>query len=162
MNSSFWEFLNESGVLEKGNDEEIKEVKKAYRKKYFSEFKRKQRKNNPEFTIHFSKSNHEYEQIVRAAKKHNLSIPFFIKSASLAYLNRSYVVPNRLMIAKLEQLLSNCLNEIKSISIKRENFWERGQKLERIEKIISELEEEMTKVFRDPSLYSHDHQNKIT
>jgi len=160
-NSPFWEFLNASGVLEKGNDEEIKSVKKTYRKKYFKEFKRKQRKNNPEFTVHFSKLGHEYEQIISAAKKHDLSIPAFIKSAAIAYLNRTYIVPNRLMIAHLEQLLSDCLNEVKSISIKRERFWEREQKLERIEKIIERLEEEMNQVFRNPSLYSHDHQNKI-
>ncbi len=161
-NSPMWEYLEASGVLEKGSDEEIKAVKKDYRKKYFLEFKQKQRRNKPEYTVHFTKSNGELGRIVAAAKKHHLTVPALLKSAAFAYLERTYIVPNRLMVAHLEQLLSDCLNEIKSISHTKERFWEREQKLDRIERRIQKLESQMNEVFRNPTLFSHDHQNQIT
>lgn len=156
-NSPMWEFLEASGVLEKGSDEEIKAVKKAYRKKYFLEFKQKQRRNKPEYTIHFSKPSGELGRITEAAKKHHLSVPAFLKSAAFAYLERTYIVPNRLMVAYLEQLLSDCLNEVKAISKTKERFWEREQKLDRIEKRIEKLESQVNELFCNPTLYSHDH-----
>ena len=152
-----WDYLEKSGVLEHGNDAEIKAVKREYRKKYFLEFKRQQRKNNPEFTVHFSKGDGQYSRIAEASKKHHLSIPAFLKAATMAYLERNYIVPNRLMVAHLEQLLSDCLNEIKKISDRKERFWERQEKLDRIEKCIARLENQMSEAFRNPSLYSHDH-----
>ncbi|MEO8087791.1 MAG: hypothetical protein ABI763_13275 [Bacteroidota bacterium] len=161
-NSPMWEFLQASGVLEKGSDEEIKAVKKEYRKKYFLEFKKKQRKNKPEFTLHFSNANGEYERIRQASRKHHVSIPSFIKSAAFAYLERTYLVPNRLMVAHLEKLLADCLNEIKSIANTKERFWEREQKLDRIERRIEKLETDVSELFRNPTLLTHDHQNQIT
>lgn len=160
--SLFWDYLDASGVLEKGSDEEIKAVKKAYRKKYFLEFKQDQRKNKPEFTVHFDKNNGELERITEAAKKHQQSIPGFIKNAAFAYLEQRYIVPNRLMVAHLEQILSDCLNEIKSISTRKERFWEREEKLDRIEKRIGSLESAMMDAFHNPSLYTHDNQNQIS
>jgi hypothetical protein len=157
-----WEYLEASGVLAKGSDAEIKAIKKTYRKKYFLEFKQRQRKNKPEFTVHFIKSNGELGRITEAAKKHRTSIPAFLKSAAFAYLERTYIVPNRLMVAHLEQLLSDCLNEIKSIAQTKERFWEREQKLDRIDKRIEKLEAQVNELFCNPTLFSHDHQNKIT
>jgi len=154
-----WEYLGASGVLERGIEEEIKAVKKAYRKKYLLEFKQKQRKNKQEYIVHFSKTNGEQGRILGAAKKRNLSVPAFLISAAFAYLERTYIVPNRLMVANLEQLLSDCLNEIKSISKTKERFWEREQRIDRIEQRIEKLETQINEVFRNPALFSHDHQN---
>lgn len=161
-NSPMWEYLEASGVLEKGSDEEIKAVKKAYRKKYFLEFKQKQRRNKPEYTVTLSKTSGELGRITEAAKKHHLSVPALLKRATFAYLERRYIVPNRLMVAHLEQLLSDCLNEIKSISHTKERFWEREQKLDRIERRIEKLESQVNELFQNPTLFSHDHQNQIT
>lgn len=161
-NNPMWEYLEVSGVLEKGSDEEIKAVKKAYRKKYFLEFKQKQRRNKPEYTVTLSKTGGELGRITEAAKKHHLSVPAFLKSAAFAYLERKYIVPNRLMVALLEQLLSDCLNEVKAISKTKERFWEREQKLDRIEKRIEKLEAQVNELFCNPTLFSHDHQNQIT
>ena len=159
--SALWEFLDASGVLEKGCDAEIKAVKKAYRKKYFTEYKHRQRQNKKEFAVRFEKSSGELGRMQDAAVKHHLSVPAFIKSAAHAYLERTYIVPNRLMVAHLEQLLSDCLNEIKTIAVNKERFWEREQKLDRIERCIVTLEDRMNEVFQNPHLYSHDHKNKI-
>jgi len=160
--SPLWKYLESSGVLEKGSDEDIKAAKRAYRKKYFLDFKRNQRHNRPEFAVRFSKDDGELKRIVEAAKKHQLSVSLFLKNAAFAYLQRSYIVPNRLMVAHLEQLLADCLNDIKSISNHKERFWERESKLDRIERRIVKLEGEVRDLFHNPTLFSHDHQNQIS
>jgi hypothetical protein len=160
--SKLWEYLEASGVLEKGSDEEIKAVKRAYRKKYFLEYKKKQRSSKPEYTIKFSKSNGEHATVTLAAKRHKLTVTAFIHSATLAYLRNSYIVPDRIQIARLELLLSECLNEIKTlVKPKKRFFWEREQKFERIEKRIEKLEVQINEIFRNPPMLSNDRQNQI-
>ena len=160
--SKLWEYLESTGVLEKGSDEEIKAAKRAYRKRYFLEYKQKQRRFKPEYTIKFSKGNGEYASVTAAAKRHNLTITAFIHSATLAYLRNTYLVPDRIQIARLELLLSECLNEIKTIVKPKEKFfWERDRKLDAIEKRIEKLEVQINEVFRNPPLFSHDRQNQI-
>ena len=161
-NGKLWEYLESAGVLEKGSDEEIKVAKKAYRKQYLLLFKQKQRIIKPEYIITFSKENGEYDRITLAAKRHKMTVTAFVHSASLAYLSNAFVVPDRLQIARLELLLSEALNEIKTIVKPKEKFfWEREQRLERIEKRIEKLEVQIDEVFRNPPLISHDRQNQI-
>jgi hypothetical protein len=161
-NSGIWEYLDSVGVLEKGSDEEIKAAKKAYRKKYFLAYKQKQRVNKPEYTINFKKENGEHERIFLAAKKHRMTVTSFIRSSALAYLTQTFLVPNREQVARLEQLLSECLNEVKAIVSGREKyFWQRQDKLDQIEKRIQKLEGEINEIFRNPPLLHHDHQNQI-
>ena len=139
--SGMWAFLEECGVLEKGSDAEIKEAKRAYRKKYFLKYKREQRSKRPEFTICLLKNNGDFDTIQKAAKKHKMTMTAFIRTATLAYIRKTYVVPDRLQIAHLEQLLSDCLNEIQTIVHTKEKFfWERERKLDLIEKRIIALE----------------------
>jgi hypothetical protein len=157
-----WEYLNSVGVLEKGTDDEIKAAKRAYRKRYFLEYKQRQRINKPEYTITFSKGNGEHGRIITVAKKHKMSVPAFIHSAVLAYMNQTFVVPDRLQVARLEQLLSECLNEIKTIVREKERFfWQREQKFEAIEKRIERLEFQINDALRNPPLAKHDYQNQI-
>jgi hypothetical protein len=117
-----WKYLDESGVLEKGSDSEIKAIKREYRKKYFLNYKREARKEKPEYIISFSKKNGEYERIVIAAKRHRRTVTSFIREATLAYIEQRFLVPNPLQIAELEFLLSDCLNEVKKIVDKKTNF----------------------------------------
>ena len=153
--SKLWDYLESTGVLEKGSEDEIKNVKKEYRKKYFFDYKKKQRSTKPEYTINFSKDNGEYESVVRGAKRHKMTITAFIHSSTLAYLQNTYIVPDKLQIAKLEQLLSDCLNEIKTIIRPKEKYaWERERKFEDIEKRIEKLEKQISDVFRNPPLLS--------
>ena len=160
-NKGLWEYLEATGVLEKGTDEEIKAVKHAYRKKYLLTFKQRQRAIKPEYTINFSKKTGEYDRVAQAATRHNMSLTAFTRSSVLAYLDRTYVVPNSAQIARLEQNLSECLNEIKTITQTKEKyFWEREQKLEAIEKRIEKLEVQINTIFRTPPLFN-DRQNKI-
>ncbi len=160
--SGMWQYLDSVGVLEKGNDEEIRVAKRDYRKKYFLLYKQKQRLNKPEFTVCFSKENGEYDRIAIAAKKHKMPITAFLRLASLSYLTRTYIVPDRGQIARLEQYLSDCLNEVKTIvSTKERFFWDREQKLIAIEKRIERLEIQISEVFRNPPLLYNDHQHQI-
>jgi len=146
-----WEYLDSTGVLEWGNDEAIKKAKKAYRKIYFTKQKRKQRAAKREFCIRFSKENGEFIKITHEAKQHNLKISEFIKSAVMAYINQSFVVPDHWQVAELEQLLSQCLNEIQSIVKQKERYsFNREYKYELIEKRIEKLESEIHSVLKNP------------
>jgi len=159
-NSKLWEYLVSVGV-DTGSDEEIKSAKRAYRKKYLLNYKQKQRTVKPEYAVKFSKGNGEYEKVNRAAKMHSMTITGFIHSTVLAYISNTYVVPDRTQVAHLEQLLSDCLNEIKTIARPKEKyFWDRERKFEAIEKRIEKLEIQINEVFRNPPLL-HDRQNKI-
>ena len=161
--SPLWKYLDELGILEKGSDFEIKAAKKEYRKKYLTNYKKRQREHKPEFTINFSKAKGEYETILIAAKKHKRTPASFIRSAVFAYLQQSFIVPNIQQVVMLEQLLSDCLNEIKSITSKRDQFfWDKEQKIEMMEKRIVRLEAEISRLFRNPPLLAnHDHQNQV-
>lgn len=150
-NSEIWAYLNASGVLEKGTEEDIKKVKKAYRKQYLLNFKRKQRAKKPEFAVSLSKDNGEYSKISAVAKTHKTSVPAFLRMATLAYINKTYIVPDRLLVARLEQLLSQCINEIQLIVHQKERyFWGKEQKFKDIEKRIKTLEVEITEAFKHP------------
>lgn len=151
-NRGMWEYLESiPGLLERGNDLEIKEAKKAFRKKYLTEYKRKQRSERDEFMIDFVKDSIDYGLISTEAKKHNLSVPTLLRSATLAYLKQTFIVPNKAQIAQMEVLLSECLNEIQSIIKRKERFYfDREQKYELIEKRIVLLENELSKYLRQP------------
>jgi hypothetical protein len=160
--SKLWEYLHACGVLENGSDAEIKEAKRTYRKNYFLEYKRKARIDKPEYIISFSKKNGEIEKVLKASKKHGLKPSTFIHQAVLAYINQRFLVPHPSQIALLEQLLSECLNEIKLIvKIKERHFWQYDEKIEKIEKRITLLEQDISNVLRNPILISNDYKNQI-
>lgn len=160
--SELWKYLDTLGVLDNGNESAIKDAKRRYRKQYFQNYKRKQRALKPEFIVPLSKSNGEYSRVVTAAKRHNISPTAFLKQATMAYLSQTFLVPDRLQVAQLELLLSECLNEIRSIVKQKERFfWDLDQKYTRIEKRIEKLEGDIDRVFRNPPL-THDNKNKIT
>lgn len=181
-----WDYLDASGVLERGIDEEIKQAKKAYRKQYFTLHKRKIRAKRKEYTISFSNENGELLKLVYTASKHKMKITSFLKSAVMAYIDKTYVVPDRYQIAEIEQALSQCLNEIQTMVKQKERFnFQQEYKYERIEKRIIQLESDIHTILRNPFtipelikkkiaekpalkdelltlLNNHDYQNKIT
>lgn len=160
--SAMWYYLDALGVLENGTEEEIKMAKKAYRKEYYLSYKRNQRATKPEFTISFTNKNGEYTKVKRGAERHKMTITAFIRSSVLAYIDQKYLVPNQDQIANLEQILSQCLNEIsKIVSAKEKYHWEREQKFEAIEKQIEGLESVISQIFRNPPLITNDNQNQI-
>ncbi len=161
--SPLWEYLEASGVLEYGSDEEIKAVKREYRKKYLLLYKRAKRGSTKEYTITLNKESRELLLLMKSAKIHSLTVPEFIRQSALAYCEQKYLIPHPYMVAELEQLLSDCLNEIRVLATKRDRFfWDTEMKLERVEKRIIKLEEAINTLFRNPpKLPSHDYQNQV-
>ncbi|MFH2141273.1 MAG: hypothetical protein ABIJ97_02535 [Bacteroidota bacterium] len=161
-NSGLWEYLERTGILENGTDDEIKAARKTYRKEYLLKYKQKQRKHKPEFTVNFSNEKGEFYKVKNAAKNHKMTITSFIRKATIAYLNQKYIVPNLDQIVRLEQILSQCLNEIQSIvKVKDRFFWESDKRLEIIENRIAKLETEINDVFRNPPLVKQSTQNQL-
>ncbi len=145
------QFLDDSGVLVNGNDEEIKAARRAYRKKYLAEYKQQQRKENPEFAVLLSTQNGEHGKIVGAACRHKVSVPAFLKMATLAYLNKTFISPDREVVSRLAQLLTNCLNEVQVIAQTKSSYpWQIDEKYVAIEKRIADLENEIRKLFQFP------------
>jgi hypothetical protein len=151
-NRAMWQYLESiDGLLERGNDTEIKEAKKAYRKAYLLKYKQKQRSEKPEFNVSFSNEGGEFDRLKQASIKHDMPISGFIRGATMGYISRTYVVVDKVRIAHIEQLLANCLNEIQTIIKHKERYsFEREQKYEAIEKTVERLEEEINQFFRQP------------
>lgn len=150
--SPLWEYLEASGVLEHGSDEEIKAVKREYRKKYLLLYKRAKRGGAKEYTITLKKESRELLLLMKSAKVHSLTVPEFIRQSALAYCEQKYLIPHPYQVAELEQLLSDCLNEIRTLATRRDRFfWDAELKLERVEKRIIKLEESIYQLLRNPS-----------
>lgn len=84
-------YLDASGVLENGTEHEIRAVRRQYRKLYLKRYKRSQREKKPEFAVQLSKTNGEYGKIQAAAHKHRMSITEFLRLATLAYIDRTFL-----------------------------------------------------------------------
>ena len=149
-NSKLWQYLEEQGVLEHGTDEQIKRAKRAYKKIYIFNYKRKQRHANPEYIISFSSQKGEHKKVTEASKEHNTSVTKFIKSATLAYIDKTYLVPDKDQVAELEQTLSQCRNEIQRIS--RNRIQAVKDLIQAIERRISDMEASINDLFRNPPL----------
>jgi hypothetical protein len=148
---AMWEFLEAQGVLERGDDLEIKEAKKAYRKEYLLRYKQKQRAEKSEFNVSFSNEGGEFDRVKLASEKHHTTITSFIREATIAYISKTFVVPDRMCIAHIEQLLAQCLNEIKTIIKQKDRYnFQNEQKYDIIEKRIEKLEVEINQFFRQP------------
>lgn len=144
------EYLDQSGVLVNGTEEEIRAARRAYRKIYKREHKRKERWENCEVGVLLSRSG-EFVRIKAAAKKHKLSVPSFLKMATLSYLNKTFLIPDHELIARLAGLLSDCLNEVQEITqAKGRHHWQLEEKCEAIEKRIVALEDQITRIFSEP------------
>lgn len=150
-NNKLWEYLEASGVLQNGTEQEIALVRKEYKKKYIKSYMRQKRNASPEFVIDLSKKNGEYATVATAAKRHRKTITAFLKLSALAYLRQTYVVQDRERINNLELLLSECLNEIREITNSKDRLrfvWD--SKIDIIEKRIEKLERELIRVLEHP------------
>ncbi len=142
---SLIEYLDQSGVLEIGDELAIKAAKKAYRKSYQRAYKRHQRSQRKEYQIQLSKE--ENKLIREQAQKHHSSPSAFIKKAALGYLQNEYLVPDNERIAQLEYLLSIAYSSINQIAEKTPQL---PNDYERLSKIIEQLEREVTQALRYP------------
>ena len=146
---SIYDYLEQSGVLEWGTEEEIASAKRKYWKDYHVRYKRKRRKKRPEYSVSLSKD--EYRILKREADRHHLSVTAYLRKSSLAYAQRIYIVPDEMSIARMEQTLGTCLNEIqKVVHTKPSNIFQEHKQYTKLRKQIERIEHMITTSLRTP------------
>ncbi|MBK6545768.1 MAG: hypothetical protein IPG12_10925 [Saprospiraceae bacterium] len=111
--SNLYAFLNSSGILKSGTQEEIQKVKMEYWRQYKKNWRNNKRKQDKEIAVSFSKD--EFKEITLEAKKHKLSRTQFIKQSCFAYINKSFIVLDIKEVRKISQLLSLTYNSIQEL-----------------------------------------------
>lgn len=112
--NALWEFLEKEGVLDKADPKALEAAKRKYKTHYQREYRRKRRKQRPEFNVSFSAD--DIVLITREAVRHSLSVTAYIQKATVAYLQKEYLVPNHKEVAQLEQHLSRIHSDIQLIA----------------------------------------------
>lgn len=148
--STLQEYLEESGVLENGTDEEIAAAKKEYQRRYQAQYRRTRRQTHPETTVTFTRD--EWNFLKEVAKRHNQSLPKFIKQAALAYQTQQYIVPDEQAVARIEQLLSLARTDTLIIAkhLRRLNQQEIAEAYEALADRYTQLEEKISRQLRQP------------
>ena len=116
--------------------------KKKYKNMYQLQYMKKYRTDRNEYTINFAKREEENKLLQKAAKKYRLSVTAFIKQSALAYLNKTFLVPDQEQVNTIEQMLSQFLNEVRQ----RKNL-----PYNEIEKRIESIESKVDKLLRHPA-----------
>lgn len=116
--NEFYQFM--SPYFEKGNPTEIAWAKKEYRRRYKARWRRVFRKENKSFAVAWTKE--ELHTLTDAAKKHKQKPTRFIKQATMAYINKRYIVPNQREMNKVLQLVAMTYNAIETIAGDEENY----------------------------------------
>ncbi len=102
--TGIYAFLEASGILEHGTNEDIQKVRKEYWALYRRQWRKDKRKKEQAFTISFTDT--ELKVISEGARKHKLSRTAFIKQAALAYVTQRYLVPDIESINAIKLLLT--------------------------------------------------------
>ncbi|MDW3651017.1 MAG: hypothetical protein R8P61_28330 [Bacteroidia bacterium] len=149
-NTGMWEYLEQSGVLESGNEEAIEAVKKEYKRQYQRKYRKQKRKERPEVTITLAKP--DWLKLTHAAQQHHYSLPSFIKHAALSYLNQTYLVPDREPVSRLEQRLRLCQTDIRMIArhVHKRNLPELNQAYLDLAERINHMETIIHDAFHHP------------
>lgn len=149
-NSPLWAYLNERGVLERGNEDEICKAKKEYRREYLKAYKKRRNKTTKEFSI--SCNPKETKAIVTGALEHALLPSTFIKKAVFAYLEKSYITPHIHMLHLLQQILLRSESLIRRIAEKdKSTSWFRSNNsYSDLEAIIRDLQSQVTHTLTNP------------
>lgn len=150
-NASVWAHLERLNILATGTEAEIQAAKRAYWRAYRARLRKAERQERPEFTIAFSRKSGDYGKVALAAKRHKQPMTTFIRNATLAYLDRRFLILSPDRVAHIEQLLMACLNEVQKLVAQKEKYhFEREQKFDAIAKRITQLETEIRQVLVFP------------
>lgn len=112
-NSNIYTYLQKSGVLENGSHEEVQRVRNEYWNEYKRIWRKDKRKKEKEFTI--SLNSKEQKILAQVAKGHKISRTAFIKQATFAYINNSFIVPDAMEVKRISQLLAMIYNSIQEL-----------------------------------------------
>ena len=150
--SGLQSYLEETGVLVSGSEEDIQAAKQEYKKRYQAEYRRKRRTTHPETTVRLTKE--EWDRFSEEAKRHHLTLPKFIRQSALAYLNQTYLVPDKQAVARIEQLLSLARTDIQIIAkhMRELNFDALSRAYLSLSERYTHLEKKLSQILREPSL----------
>lgn len=112
--SGVWKFLEMSGVLDTGSEEEISKKRLEYWNMRKRISKQEKHKSETEFKIYLNSI--ELPIIAKSAKAHKMSRTRFIKQAALAYTTKQYIVPDQAAINHITQLLALNYSLLQEIS----------------------------------------------
>jgi hypothetical protein len=113
--------------LETGNDKLIKEAKREYRREYKRAWRKAKRSIAKEITTTWEKG--EFKILQTEASRHKESLSGFIKKATVAYMDKRYVVPNEQQVTKTIQYLALVYNSM-------EELYEDGLVAKEVERIL--------------------------
>ncbi|MBK7957226.1 MAG: hypothetical protein IPK03_03410 [Bacteroidetes bacterium] len=119
--SQLYKYLNDLGVLERGDELEIKQAKANYRREYLTKYKKTYRGQKKHIAVILNEL--EHSTITKEAKKNGIAMPSFIKQSALAYLNNAYLTPHPHAILEIKQLVYAVHNHIKTIAEKESKKW---------------------------------------
>src|SRR5580693_8313552 len=94
-----YDYLDSIKVLESGTDEDITRARKKYWKEYKATWRRKKRKEERELTISWTAD--ELTQLTKEARRHKISKTKFIKTSTLAYIDKRYIVPDQIEVRRI-------------------------------------------------------------
>ena len=109
--SSIYQFLEP--VLQTGGAKEIALARTQYWREYKANWRRQKRRSEKELTTSWTKD--ELKILTEAAKKHKVSITRFIKTSSLAYIDKRYIIPDQLEVRRIAQHLAMTYNSIQEM-----------------------------------------------
>lgn len=110
---SVYAYLESSGVLDGGTDEAISQARKEYWRRYKASWRKQKRATEKEITVSWDKE--ELQLLTKTSKYHHMSRTAFIKSATIAYINKAYVVPNAMEVRLIAQHLALIYNSLQEI-----------------------------------------------
>lgn len=98
------------GLVEEGNTDKINLFKKAYRAKYAKEYNKEFVAKNSRKTLIFTPEEMEYLQ--EQAKKYQMKLSPFLKATIFAYLNSTFIFPEKDLLTNIEITLREINNRI--------------------------------------------------
>lgn len=150
-NTGLWQFLNRTGVLERGDKLEIENAKKEYRKIYLREYKRKHRQARKEYLISYTSE--EAKAIQKSASEHRISESQWIKRAAQAYSEQTFLVPDQEVLQKILQLTMLCRSQIAMVSQRDPQSWfSSNRNYKTLQKAIEKMEAEISNTYLKPPL----------
>lgn len=117
---SLYEHLEQSGVLQSGDEQFIQLERRKYLNAYKAQWRRNKRKEQKECTISFTKK--ELKQITGILSAYNYSLPQFVKMVILQYLQQSYVPIKSETINHIRALLTQNYALLQAIEETNDNI----------------------------------------
>lgn len=108
--STLYTYLESTKILETGTEEQINLAKKAYWKEYKRVWRKHKRRAEKELTLSFNRP--EMKIVTDEARKHKMSRTGYIKRATLAYIDKIYLVTDLEQVRRITQLLAMNYNII--------------------------------------------------